>query len=51
MRRRVPTVAEAIPRALVGLAPNSRDLYAYYLQMLAERHVLNDVLGDDLVLV
>ncbi|XVU27911.1 tyrosine-type recombinase/integrase [Actinoplanes sp. CA-054009] len=38
MRRRVPSVDEAIPRALVGLAPRSRDLYAYYLQLLAERH-------------
>src|SRR5690242_14671689 len=38
MRRRIPTVEEAIPLALVGLAPNSRDLYAYYLQLLAERH-------------
>ena len=38
MRRRIPTVEEAIPRALVGLAPNSRDLYAYYLRLLAQRH-------------
>ncbi|WP_030441422.1 tyrosine-type recombinase/integrase [Actinoplanes subtropicus] len=38
MRRRIPTIEEAIPRALVGLAPRSRDLYAYYLQLLADRH-------------
>jgi hypothetical protein len=38
MRRRVPTVEESIPRALVGLAPSSRELYAFYLRLLAERH-------------
>jgi site-specific recombinase XerD len=34
----MPTVAEMIPRSLVGLAPNTRDLYASYLQLMAERH-------------
>lgn len=38
MPRRMPTVAEMIPRSLVGLAPNTRDLYASYLQLMAERH-------------
>jgi len=38
MRRRVPTVEEFIPRAMVGLAPRSRELYAFYLRPLAERH-------------
>jgi integrase/recombinase XerC len=38
MRRRIPTVEESIARALVGLAPRSRELYAFYLRILAERH-------------
>jgi len=38
MRRCVPTVEESIPRALVGLAPRSRDLYASCLRLLADRH-------------
>jgi len=38
MRRRIPTVEEAIPRALAGLAPRSRNLYAHYLRLLADRH-------------
>jgi site-specific recombinase XerD len=38
MRKRVPTVEESIPPALVGLAPSSRELYSHYLRLLAERH-------------
>lgn len=38
MSRRVPTVGEMIPRALVGLAPNTRELYRSYLRLLADRH-------------
>jgi integrase/recombinase XerC len=38
MVKRIPTVEDVIPRSLAGLAPRSRELYAFYLNLLAERH-------------
>jgi len=52
MRRRVLTVGQAIPRALAGRAPKSRDLYAFYLQLLAERHGrrgMDQIVASDVV--
>jgi integrase/recombinase XerC len=52
MHRRVLTVEEAIPRSLAGLAPRSRDLYAFYLQLLAQRHGqrrMDQIVASDVV--
>jgi integrase/recombinase XerC len=52
MRRRIMTIEEAIPRALVGLAPRSRELYAPYLRLLADRHGprrMDQIVASDIV--